>query len=116
MITEFDKNGVAKLLKKQFNECVRNCDYEDALDVLLKYADETEYADFHLTCGTLYLLMTQDSDDNELLTLAFREFMMHIARFPKCSVAYRNLLVVEFLRRRYARCVVRVCGYQQTRA
>lgn len=98
MITEFDKNGVAKLLKKQFNECVRNCDYEDALDVLLKYADETEYADFHLTCGTLYLLMTQDSDDNELLTLAFREFMMHIARFPKCSVAYRNLLVVEFLR------------------
>lgn len=98
MITEFDKNGVAKRLKKRFNESVRNCDYEDALDVLLKYADETEYADFHLTCGTLYLLMTQDSDDDELLTLAFREFMLHIARFPKCTVAYRNLLAVEFLR------------------
>lgn len=98
MISKFDKNSIRERFKKQFAECEENCDYEGALDYLLKYSDECENPSFHLACGTLYLQMTQDSDDTELYNMAYREFMMHIRRFPDCTAAYRNVIAVLFLR------------------
>ncbi len=87
------------LYKREFIEAVARDDYERAIDKLLKYTEVTGYPDFHLACGMLYLQMTQESDDRELLALAFREFMMHLSIRPDCKAAYRNLLAVMFLRR-----------------
>lgn len=98
MITKFDKSGAAALNKRMFGECLARADYEGALDCLIKYSEVKHNPDFHLACGMLYLLMTQDSDDNELFALAFREFLMHVVRHPECKAAYRNLLAVVFLR------------------
>lgn len=99
MITRFDKGGVAAHFKKKFGDCLRDFDYEGAIDYLLKYREEKNNADFHLACGMLYLQMSLDSDDNELICLAYREIMMHIARFPDCTEAYRDLLAALLLRR-----------------
>lgn len=98
MISEFDKNGALALYKREFTESLYTGDYETALDNLLKYDEAVGYADFHLACGKLYLLMSQDSDDNELLVMAFRELMMHLSRNPECTSAYRDLLAVQMLR------------------
>ncbi|MCM1368595.1 MAG: hypothetical protein NC184_07290 [Roseburia sp.] len=98
MITNFDKKNIAAHFKAEFAECLEDADYEGAIDYLLKYTEETGFADFHLVCGMLYLEMTQDSDDGELCVMAFREFMMHLRRFPDCRNAYRNLLATLFLR------------------
>lgn len=98
MITKFDKSGAVALNKRLFGENLAKADYEGALDCLIKYSQAKHNPDFHLACGMLYLLMTQDSDDNELFALAFREFLMHIVRHPDCTAAYRNLLAVVFLR------------------
>ncbi|MDE6401465.1 MAG: tetratricopeptide repeat protein [Clostridiales bacterium] len=99
MITEFDKNCAVALYKREFAERLKDDDYEGALDRLLKYSEATENPDFHLACGMLYLVMSQSSDDREFLTLAYREFMAHIRRFPDCTAAYRNLLATAYLRR-----------------
>ncbi len=98
MITKFDKNGIAEHFKTRFAECLDEEDFEGAIDYLLKFSDECDNPEFHLALGMLYLLMVQDSDDNELLTLAFREFMMHIRLYPDCDAAYRNLLATVILR------------------
>lgn len=98
MISSFDKNGAARHYKREFIQNVDDCDYEGALDNLLKYHDTVGNRDFHLACGILYFLMSQDSDDNELLVMAAREFMMHLRRFPTSRVAYRDLLGVHMLR------------------
>lgn len=98
MISKFDKNSIRERFKKQFAECEENCDYEGALDYLLKFSAESDNPSFHLACGTLYLQMSQDSDDTELYSMAYREFMMHIRRFPNCTAAYRNVIAVLFLR------------------
>lgn len=99
MIKEFDKSGIAAHFKKKFGECVRDFDYEGAIDYLLKYRDEKNNADFHLACGMLYLQMSLDSDDSELICLAYRELMMYISRNPDCTKAYRDLLAALLLRR-----------------
>ena len=99
MITAFDKNGAVALYKREFAERLKEDDYEGALDRLLKYSEATENPDFHMACGMLYLVMSQSSDDREFLTLAYREFMEHIRRFPDCTAAYRNLLATVYLRR-----------------
>ncbi|MCH5162895.1 MAG: hypothetical protein J1G38_05345 [Clostridiales bacterium] len=99
MITKFDKGGIAAHFKKKFSECIREFDYEGAIDYLLKYRDEKHNADFHLACGMLYLQMCLDSDDNELVCLAYRELMMYISRNPDCTKAYRDLLAAILLRR-----------------
>lgn len=99
MITDFDKGGRAAHFKRMFGECLADDDYEGAIDCLLKYSDETHFKDFHLACGMLYLEMCFDSDDNELLSMAYREFMMHLRRFPDCRIAYRDLLATLLLRR-----------------
>lgn len=99
MITEFDKSGRAAHFKSMFGECLDDEDFEGAMDCLLKYSEETRFADFHLACGMLYLEMCLDSDDNELLSMAYREFMMHLRRFPDCRIAYRDLLAAILLRR-----------------
>lgn len=98
MITNFDRKNIAAHFKAEFADCLDDADYEGAIDYLLKYTEETGFADFHLVCGMLYLQMTQDSDDGELCVMAFREFMMHLRRFPDCRNAYRNLLAALFLR------------------
>ncbi len=98
MISSFDKNGAAKHYRREFIQNVNDCDYEGALDNLLKYHDTVHNRDFHLACGILYFLMSQDSDDNELLVMAAREFMMHLRRFPTSRVAFRDLLGVHMLR------------------
>ena len=67
--------------------------------MLLIYSEATNNPDFHMACGMVYLLMSQDSDDKELLTLAYREFMMHLRDHPSCDAAYRNLLATVMLRR-----------------
>ncbi len=105
MITKFDKSAKAQYFKNEFAECVEDCDYEGALDNLIKYAEAKDYPDFHLACGMLYLQMTQDSDDIELYAMAFREFLMHIRRFPDCERAYRNILAVLFLRGSYSQAI-----------
>ncbi len=99
MITEFDKSGAVALYRREFAEYLAAMDYESAFDTLLKFTQATENPEFHLACGMLYVLMTQDSDDNELLTLAFREFMIYLQYVPDSRPAYRNLLAVSFLRR-----------------
>ncbi len=99
MITEFDKSGGAAYYKKRFAECVEEDDYEHAIDYLLKYHDDYDNADFHLACGMLYLQMSLDSDDNEIVCMAVRELFMHIRRFPDCECAYRDLLIALILRR-----------------
>ncbi len=98
MITEFDKNGALTLYKREFTDGLDAGDYERALDNLLKYAELSGYEDFHLACGMLYLLMAQDSDDNELLTMSFRELMMYLRKHPDCKLAYRDILGVLMLR------------------
>ena len=99
MITEFNKNGAVALHKREFAERLKDDDYEGALDSLIKYSEATDNPDFHLACGMLYLVMSQSSDDREFLTLAYREFLEHIRRFPDCTEAYRNLLATVYLRR-----------------
>ena len=42
--------------------------------------------------------MTRDSDDAEFVYLAFREFMLHLTRHPDCEVAYRNLIITDYMR------------------
>ncbi len=101
MITEFDKDNINEYYKERFIEAFRDEDYEKAIDYLIKYSKLTDYPEFHLAMGELYLLMTQDSDDIDLCFLAYREFLMHIRRFPKCEAAYRDLLAVEYIRRDY---------------
>ncbi|MCX4314649.1 MAG: hypothetical protein OSJ83_12465, partial [Clostridia bacterium] len=88
MITEFDKNGALALYRREFTDALDACEYERALDNLLKYAEICDYGDFHLACGMLYLLMAQDSDDNELLTMSFRELMMYLRKHPDREIAY----------------------------
>ncbi len=99
MITEFDKSGIAVYYKRKFAECLEDGNFESALDYLIKFHDETHNVDFHLACGMLYLQLSLDSDDNELLCMAYREFMMHIRRFPDCTAAYRDMLAVLLLKR-----------------
>ncbi len=101
MITEFDRNNIPEYYKDRFIEAFRDEDYEKAIDFLLKYSKLTDYPEFHLAMGELYLLMTQDSDDVDLCFLAYRECLMHIRRFPKCEAAYRNLLAADYIRRDY---------------
>ncbi|MCH5165612.1 MAG: hypothetical protein J1G01_04350 [Clostridiales bacterium] len=99
MITEFDKSRIVAHYKREFKEQLANNNYENALDLLLKFHDETNDPDFHKACGMLYLLMSQDSDDNEFLTLAFREFMMYVREHPDCTEVYRDILATALLRR-----------------
>ena len=101
MITKFQKDSVPEYFKAKFIEAFRNEEYEKAVDCLLKYSELTDYPQFHLAMGELYMLMTQDSDDIDLCFLAYREFLMHIRRFPKCEAAYRCLVATEYLRRDY---------------
>lgn len=98
MITGFDKGGIAERLRKRFTECYDDCDYEGAFDVLLKYSEATDYPEFHMAAGMLYTLMTLDSDDSDLLYMAYREFMSYLRKHPDCAHAYRNALAVDFLR------------------
>lgn len=98
MIKQFNKNGAVALYKREFVACLENEDYEGAIDKLIKYSDATGNPDFHAAMGVLYFLMTQDSDDRELLPLSHREFMMHIVAHPNDVRAYRNLLAVAILR------------------
>ncbi len=99
MISKFDKSCASALYKRKFGECLDDYDYEGALDCLHKFSAVKNNPDFHMACGMLYLLMTQDSDDSELLTLAFREFMMQLRRDPDNTAIYRNILATVFLRR-----------------
>lgn len=98
MITDFDKKGIAAHFKKEFARCLSDNDYESALDYLLKYYAEKNDSDFHKACGMLYLQMTRNSDDMELFTMAYREFMMHIRRHSENRSAYRDLLATQILR------------------
>lgn len=99
MIKRFDKSGAVALNKRKFNELMEIGDYEAAFDKLMRYSEVAENPDLHLHCGMLYMLMSLDSDDRELLTLAHREFMMYIAAHHDCVVAYRNVLAVALWRR-----------------
>ena len=98
MVISFDKDNIASYYKRRFCECIDDEDYERALDYLIKYRDETGYPEFHLTCGMLYLNLTRESDDAELVYLAYREFMLHILRYPDCEAAYRYLIITEYMR------------------
>lgn len=98
MVINFDKDNIALHYKRLFGECIADNDYESALDYLLKYNEATEFSDFHLACGMIYLQMTRDSDDAELVYLAYREFMLHIIRHPDCERAYRNLVITDYMR------------------
>lgn len=116
MIKKFDIRGAVALYKREFCDCVESSDYEGAIDKLIKFSEATENPDFHLAMGMLYVLMTQDCDDQELLALAYREFMMHLAFYPDCKKAYMALLAVAFLRRDAAAIVefcewTKKCGY-----
>ena len=42
MISSFDKNGAAKHYRREFIQNVNDCDYEGALDNLLKYHDTVD--------------------------------------------------------------------------
>lgn len=86
------------LYKREFAECLENGDYEGAADKLLKFSEAKSNPDFHSAMGVLYFLMTQDSEDRELLPLSFREFMMHLITHPDSRNTYRNLLAVAILR------------------
>lgn len=101
MITNFRNDKITEYMKAKFIEAFRDEDYEKAIDYLLKYSEFTDYPQFHLAMGVLYNMMTQDSDDVDLCYLAYREFLMHIRRFPKCEAAYRGLLAAEYLRHDY---------------
>lgn len=98
MIKKFNVNGAIALYKRDFADCLENGDYEGAIDKLLKFSQAKPNPDFHSAMGVLYLLMTQDSEDRELLPLAFREFMMHLITHPDSRYTYRNLLAVAILR------------------
>lgn len=98
MIKKFNTNGAIALYKREFADCLENGDYEGAIDRLLKFSEAKPNPDFHSAMGVLYLLMTQDSEDRELLPLAFREFMMHLITHPDNRYTYRNLLAVAILR------------------
>ncbi len=116
MIKKFDIRGAVALYKREFCECVESSDYDGAIDKLIKFSEATENPDFHLAMGMLYVLMTQNCDDQELLTLAYREFMMHLAFYPDCKRAYSALLAVAFLRRDAASIVefcewTKKCGF-----
>lgn len=99
MITKFDQTSAIALYKRKFAEYIKTQRFEDALDVLLKYSEITDNPDLHLSLGMLYLLMAQDSDDRELLTMAHRELMLHLRTHPDSAPAYRNLLATVILRR-----------------
>ena len=99
MIKEFNKNGAVALYKREFADCLESGDYEGAIDNLLKFSEVRDNPDFHAAMGILYFLMTQDSDDRELLPLSYREFLMHISVHPDSRVAYRSLLAIAILRR-----------------
>lgn len=99
MIKEFNKNGAVALYKREFADCLEKADYEGAIDNLLKYSEVRDNPDFHAAMGILYFLMTQDSDDRELLPLSYREFLMHLSANPNSRVAYRSLLAIAILRR-----------------
>lgn len=98
MISKFNKDGAAALYGRQFAECIEDYDYDGAADKLLKYNEAADFDRFHLVFGMLYMMMTQDSDEEELLVLAYREFMMHLCVYPDCREAYRNLIGVMCLR------------------
>ncbi|MDE7107180.1 MAG: hypothetical protein K2O39_02535 [Clostridiales bacterium] len=98
MIKKFNTNGAVALYKREFADCLENGDYEGAIDKLLKFSEAKSNPDFHSAMGVLYLLMTQDSEDRELLPLSFREFMMHLITHPDSRNTYRNLLAVAILR------------------
>lgn len=98
MITGFDRGGIVERLRKRFTECYDDADYEGAFDVLLKYNEATDFPEFHMAAGMLYTLMTLDSDDSDLLYMAYREFLAYLRKHPDCAHAYRNALAVDFLR------------------
>ncbi|MDE5593022.1 MAG: hypothetical protein K2I75_03715 [Clostridiales bacterium] len=98
MIKKFNVNGAIALYKREFADCLESNDYEGAIDLLLKFSQAKSNPDFHSAMGVLYLLMTQDSEDRELLPLSFREFMMHLITHPDSRNTYRNLLAVAILR------------------
>ncbi|MCH5351605.1 MAG: hypothetical protein J1F39_06535 [Clostridiales bacterium] len=98
MVINFDKDNIASYYKRRFGECLDEEDYERALDYLIKYREAMGYPEFHLTCGMLYLNLTRESDDAELVYLAYREFMLHILRYPDCEAAYRYLIMTEYMR------------------
>ncbi len=98
MIKKFNTNGAVALYKREFADCLERGDYEGAIDNLLKFSEAKSNPDFHSAMGVLYLLMTQDSEDRELLPLSFREFMMHLIAHPDSRNTYRNLLAVAILR------------------
>ncbi len=98
MVIDFDKDNIALHYKRLFGESIADNDYESAIDYLLKYNEETHFPDFHLACGMIYLQMTRDSDDAELVYLAYREFMLHLIRQPNCVRAYRNLVITDYMR------------------
>lgn len=97
MIVNFDTNNLADVYKEKFGKCLDENDFEGALGVLIKYDNEFGYPDFHLACGMLYLEMALKSVDDHYRDMAFREFMFHIRRFPKCYVAYRDLVLSVLL-------------------
>ncbi|MDE6200714.1 MAG: hypothetical protein K2M47_02375 [Clostridiales bacterium] len=98
MIKKFNTNGAVALYKREFADCMECCDYEGAADKLLKFSESKSNPNFHSAMGVLYLLMTQNSEDRELLPLSFREFMMHLIAHPDSRNTYRNLLAVAILR------------------
>lgn len=97
MIVDFKTNNVADTYRNKFGKCLDEEDFEGAIGVLLDYNEEFGYPDFHLACGMLYLEMSLESEDDEILTKALHEFMMHIRRFPTCQKAYRNLFAAVLL-------------------
>lgn len=97
MLIKFDRGNIAEHYKKRFAECLRAEDFEGAIDYLLKFHKERRSSDFHLALGMLYLQMTAQSDDLELFTMAYREFLLHIRRHPDCRAAYRNVMATAFL-------------------
>lgn len=98
MIKKFDKDGAIALYKREFGKCLESDDFEGAMDNLIKYSQATDNPDFHMTCGMLYLLMSQESDEEELPVLAYREFLMHIQANRDCYAAYRNALAAVSLK------------------
>ncbi|MDE6029738.1 MAG: tetratricopeptide repeat protein [Clostridiales bacterium] len=98
MIKKFNEKGAIALYKREFAECLEKCDYEGAIDILLKFSQARQNPYFHSAMGVLYFLLTQDSEDRELLPLAYREFLMHLITHPDDRYAYRNLLAVAILR------------------
>lgn len=99
MIKKFNTHGAVALYKREFASCLESGNYEGAIISLLKFSEAKSNPYFHSAMGILYFLMTQDSEDKELLPLAFREFMMHLISHPDSRVTYRNLLAVAILRR-----------------